>query len=101
MPKGVLWRQADIFVGALGGAPFGADRADDVVRRVVEAARNGGGGMRLLMLAAVHARRRALARRSTPSTGGSTIVLPDDVTRLDAGRRLVDLAERERVSTSC
>ena len=25
MPKGVLWRQHDIFISAMGGRPFGSD----------------------------------------------------------------------------
>ena len=33
MPKGVLWRQHDIFVGAMGGRPFGGGDVFTVLRR--------------------------------------------------------------------
>ena len=33
MPKGVLWRQHDIFISAMGGRPFGSDTAADLLRR--------------------------------------------------------------------
>ena len=40
MPKGVLWRQEDIFFGALGGHPMGGQKMQSV-EAVVEVARNG------------------------------------------------------------
>ena len=40
MPKGVLWRQEDIFFGALGGHPMGGQKFHSV-EAVVEVARNG------------------------------------------------------------
>ena len=40
MPKGVLWRQEDIFFGALGGHPLGGQKLTSV-DAVVEVARNG------------------------------------------------------------
>jgi fatty-acyl-CoA synthase len=40
MPKGVLWRQEDIFFGALGGHPMGGQKYQSV-EAVVEVARNG------------------------------------------------------------
>jgi fatty-acyl-CoA synthase len=40
MPKGVLWRQEDIFFGALGGHPLGGQKLTSV-EAVVEVARNG------------------------------------------------------------
>jgi acyl-CoA synthetase (AMP-forming)/AMP-acid ligase II len=41
MPKGVLWRQEDIFFGALGGHPPGGAKHQSI-ESVVEGARNGG-----------------------------------------------------------
>jgi acyl-CoA synthetase (AMP-forming)/AMP-acid ligase II len=41
MPKGVLWRQEDIFFGALGGHPPGGLRHESV-ESVVESAKSGG-----------------------------------------------------------
>jgi fatty-acyl-CoA synthase len=46
MPKGVLWRQADIFVGALGGRRLDDDEEWDSLEQLAEHAR--GGGTRLL-----------------------------------------------------
>jgi 3-oxocholest-4-en-26-oate---CoA ligase len=40
MPKGVLWRQVDIFFGALGGHPLGGQKFHSV-EAAVEVARNG------------------------------------------------------------
>src|SRR5699024_8761124 len=45
MPKGVLWRQHDIFVAAMGGRPFGQPDAYESVEAVVEASANGGSAM--------------------------------------------------------
>jgi fatty-acyl-CoA synthase len=46
MPKGVLWRQADIFVGALGGRRLDDDQEWDSLEQLAEHAV--GGGTRLL-----------------------------------------------------
>jgi fatty-acyl-CoA synthase len=46
MPKGVLWRQADIFVGALGGRRLDTDAEWDDLEQI--AAHAPGGGARLL-----------------------------------------------------
>ena len=64
MPKGVLWRQADIYVGALGGRNLGTGGEFESVEQVVEAARQ----RRRAPPArtAVHARRRATGSPSTP-----------------------------------
>jgi acyl-CoA synthetase (AMP-forming)/AMP-acid ligase II len=40
MPKGVLWRQEDIFFGALGGQPLGGEKFPDIAT-VVEVAKAG------------------------------------------------------------
>jgi acyl-CoA synthetase (AMP-forming)/AMP-acid ligase II len=42
MPKGVLWRQADIFVGAMGGRNLATSQEWNSIDEVVEAAVNGG-----------------------------------------------------------
>src|SRR5699024_6316166 len=51
MPKGVLWRQHDIFVTAMGGTPFGTDQPYTCYDEIGEAAVNAGGGAALLMTA--------------------------------------------------
>ena len=92
MPKGVLWRQEDIFFGALGGHPMGGQKFASV-----EARRRGGAQRRPARLpgAAVHARRRALDGVHGAAPGG-TIVIQQQPERLDPDD-IWSTVERERV----
>jgi acyl-CoA synthetase (AMP-forming)/AMP-acid ligase II len=80
-PKGVLWRQADIFVAALGGVstrtrqPFAslAEAVGDAVER----------GGRRNMPTAPFMHGAAQWTALTALTHGHTVVVPTDVTRLD------------------
>jgi acyl-CoA synthetase (AMP-forming)/AMP-acid ligase II len=49
MPKGVLWRQNDIFISSMGGRAFGAAQPHESVEVIVEAAK--AGGLKLMILA--------------------------------------------------
>jgi len=81
MPKGVLWRQADIYVGALGGRNLGTGGEFETVEEVVDAARNG--GARLLPAPPfMHGAGHWLAFNAMNS--GSTICIQDDTVGLDA-----------------
>ena len=81
MPKGVLWRQHDIFVSALGGRPFGAPAPYTSMDEVVEAARNG--GLRMMSAAPLmHGAAQWAAFNAL--TGGNTVVFQREATRLDA-----------------
>ena len=82
MPKGVLWRNDDIYVTSMGGTPFGTNEPLTSYDEIAEAARDAGGGMTLLMIPPFM---HGAAQWSTfhTITGGGTIVLPDDVPRLD------------------
>jgi acyl-CoA synthetase (AMP-forming)/AMP-acid ligase II len=80
MPKGVLWRQHDIFISAMGGRPFGAAEAFTDLDAIVEASRNGGARM---MSVAPLMHGAAQWATFTGFTGGNTIVFPSDVKRLD------------------
>jgi fatty-acyl-CoA synthase len=81
MPKGVLWRQADIFVGAMGGRNLATGGEWDDLDQVVEAATNG--GARLLPAPPfMHGAGHWLAFNAF--TGGSTICIQDDTVGLDA-----------------
>jgi acyl-CoA synthetase (AMP-forming)/AMP-acid ligase II len=81
MPKGVLWRQADIYVGALGGRNLGTGGEFDSVEQIVEAARNG--GARLLPAPPfMHGAGHWLAFNAM--NGGSTVCIQDDTIGLDA-----------------
>lgn len=81
MPKGVLWRQADIFPASLGGRDLGTGIEWESLDAIVETARNG--GARTMPAAPfMHGAAHWLAFNSF--TGGNVIVLPDNVTTLDA-----------------
>ncbi|MFL6174410.1 MAG: acyl-CoA synthetase [Marmoricola sp.] len=95
MPKGVIWRQHDVYVAAMGGRPFGSPDPFTTYDGIAEAARNAGGGIRLLMTAPFM---HGAAQWSTfhMFTGGGKVVLPDNVRSMDAVDWL-RTAEREAV----
>lgn len=95
MPKGVLWRQHDIYIAAMGGRAFGRSDQYETLAEVVEHA-SSGGGRALVTPPLMHG--AAQWATFTAFTGGNTIVLPSQTTRLDP----VDVwstAERESVLT--
>jgi acyl-CoA synthetase (AMP-forming)/AMP-acid ligase II len=95
MPKGVLWRNDDIYISAMGGRPFGSAEAHRSYDDVAAAARQGGGGVRILMIPPLmHGAAQWAAFNAI--TNGGAVVIPDDVHRLDAVAT-VALAARERV----
>jgi fatty-acyl-CoA synthase len=82
MPKGVLWRQHDVYVAAMGGRPFGSPDPYTSYDEIAEAARNADGGLRLLMTAPFMHGAAQWSAFHMISTGGK-IVLPDTITRMD------------------
>ncbi len=81
MPKGVLWRQADIFVGAMGGRSMATGGEWDDLEQIVETARSG--GARLLPAPPfMHGAGHWLAFNTF--TGGNTICIQDEVVGFDA-----------------
>ncbi len=95
MPKGVLWRQHDIFISAMGGRPFGSSDAMRSYDEVVERAKAAAGHMSLLMLPPLMHGAAQWAAYNMITMGGR-IVIPDDVEKLRAGD-VLRLVERERV----
>ena len=95
MPKGVLWRQHDIYVGAMGGRPFGQSEvlAD---HDAIVASGAGGGARAIVTPPLMHGAAQWLTFNTF--TGGGAIVIPDDPSRLDA-EATWDLAEREGINT--
>jgi fatty-acyl-CoA synthase len=96
MPKGVLWRQHDIFMSAMGGRPFLAGGEpltsyDDLIAQV----RAQGGFRSMLLIPPLMHGAAQWGVFNTISTGG-WVAMPDDVRRLNADA-LLRLAERERV----
>ncbi len=91
-PKGVLWRQADIYVAAMGGRlRDGQEPAS--VEAVVERARKG--GLRYLPTAPfMHA---AHWTAFDALLAGHTVVIQDETRRLDA-ESILRTVERERIN---
>jgi len=94
MPKGVLWRQADIFPAALGGRQLGTATEWASLEEIVENARSGGAR---LMPAAPFMHGAAHWMAFNAFTGGNTVVLPHNVEGLDAAD-VWSTIEREAVN---
>ncbi|OXM60455.1 AMP-binding protein [Amycolatopsis vastitatis] len=95
MPKGVLWRQHDVYLAAMGGTPFGTKTPFAGYPEIATAARQAAGGIRFLMTAPfIHGAAQWSSFHILNS--GGTIVLPDGVRQLDWADVLHTI-ERERV----
>ena len=81
MPKGVLWRQHDIFMAAMGGRSLGSwELAVDYAQLASKAV--AGRGLKMMVLPPLmHGAAQWAA--FIGMTGGATLVLPDEVRRLD------------------
>jgi acyl-CoA synthetase (AMP-forming)/AMP-acid ligase II len=95
MPKGVLWRQHDIFLSSMGGRPFGSDTFLQSYEELAERAIAGGGAMGLLMIPPLMHGAAQWAAYNAVTMGGK-VVIPDSVDRLDPADAL-RVAARERV----
>ncbi|MFI7589780.1 acyl-CoA synthetase [Spongisporangium articulatum] len=97
MPKGVLWRQDDIYVSSMGGTPYGGDAPfasyDAIAANAVATA----GFLRMLLITPLM---HAAAQWSSfhMISGGGAIVMPPAAARFDA-RAALETAARERVLT--
>jgi acyl-CoA synthetase (AMP-forming)/AMP-acid ligase II len=95
MPKGVLWRNDDIYVTSMGGTPFGTNEPFTSYDAIAEAAVAANGGMTVLMIPPFM---HGAAQWSTfhMITGGGKIVIADNVQRFDPADAL-RTAVREKV----
>ena len=94
MPKGVLWRQGDIYPAALGGRKISTGVEYDSIEAIVENAV--AGGMRVLPSAPfMHGAAHWMAMNALGN--GNTIVLPHNATTFDA-RDFCETIERENVN---
>ncbi|MGV0836525.1 acyl-CoA synthetase [Mycolicibacterium thermoresistibile] len=95
MPKGVLWRQHDIFMSAMGGRPFGSDAFLASYDELAERARASAGAMGLLMIPPfMHGAAQWAAFNAVTMAG--KLALPDRVDRLHPADAL-RVAAREKV----
>lgn len=97
MPKGVLWRQDDIYVAAMGGRVIGGVGELADFDAVAESARNGAGGQRLLCVPPLMHGAAQWAMYNTFTSGG-TMLFADAAVGLDAAA-IIDLVAREKVVT--
>ena len=88
-PKGVLWRQGDIFVAAMGGS------RRRIAARALTARAAAGGGTWFAAPPLMHAAAQWTAFAAIHS--GATIVLHDDAAPFDA-RTILETVARERVN---
>ncbi len=95
MPKGVLWRQHDIFMSSMGGRPIGAAEPLKSYQEIAEQARTNAGLRSLLLIPPLMHGAAQWGAFNIISAGG-WVAIPDNVQRLDA-EAAVRLAERERV----
>lgn len=95
MPKGVLWRQHDIFLSSMGGRPFGSQYPLASYAELAEQASQSPGALSVLMLPPFMHGAAQWATFHVITMGGR-IVIPDDVERLHPGQ-VLRLAERENV----
>ncbi len=95
MPKGVLWRQHDIFLSSMGGRPWGSDQPLASHDELAEKARASAGAMSMMMIPPfMHGAAQWAAFNAV--TMGGRIVIPDDVERMRPAE-VLRLAAKEKV----
>jgi acyl-CoA synthetase (AMP-forming)/AMP-acid ligase II len=95
MPKGVLWRQHDIFLSSMGGRPWGSDQSLSSYDELTTKASASPGVMSILMIPPLMHGAAQWATFNMVTMGGR-VVMPDDVERLRPAE-VLRLAEQERV----
>jgi len=95
MPKGVLWRQHDIFLSSMGGRPWGSDQPLSSYDELAEKAAASPGAMSILMIPPLMHGAAQWATFNMVTMGGR-VVIPDDVERMRP-EAVLRLAEQERV----
>ncbi|OBI49474.1 acyl-CoA synthetase [Mycobacterium sp. E796] len=96
MPKGVLWRQHDIFMTSFGGRNLVTGEPFGSVDEIVTAAAAGAGTKLMILPPLIHG--AAQWSVMTAITTGQTVVFPSVVDHFDADD-VVRTVERERVMT--
>ena len=95
MPKGVLWRQHDIFLSSMGGRPWGSDQPLASHSELAEKARASAGAVSMMMIPPfMHGAAQWAAFNAV--TMGGRVVIPDDVERMRPAE-VLRLAAEEKV----
>ena len=94
-PKGVLWRQADVFVAAMGGRDFAGRREWDTVDQLVDAVTSRPGPRVLSAAPFMHGTGQWVSFQALHA--GGSVVVPRVVERFDAVD-VLDTVDRERVT---
>ena len=95
MPKGVLWRQHDIFLSSMGGRPWGSDQPLRSHDELAEKARASAGAVSMMMIPPfMHGAAQWAAFNAI--TMGGRVVIPDDVERMRPAE-VLRLAAEEKV----
>jgi acyl-CoA synthetase (AMP-forming)/AMP-acid ligase II len=95
MPKGVLWRQNDVFVSSMGGRPFGSDEAMASYDELAERASAAPGFASVLLIPPLMHGAAQWGAFQIMTMGG-WVTFPDDVQSIRADE-ILRLVERERV----
>ncbi|CDO88711.1 acyl-CoA synthetase [Mycobacterium triplex] len=95
MPKGVLWRQHDVFVSSMGGRPFGSDEAMKSYEELAERASAAPGFASVLLIPPLMHGAAQWGAFQIMTMGG-WVTFPDDVHSIRADE-ILRLVERERV----
>jgi acyl-CoA synthetase (AMP-forming)/AMP-acid ligase II len=95
MPKGVLWRQHDIFMTSFGGRNLVTGETVDSIEQIVAPVTAGPGTKLLILPPLIHGAAQWSAM--TAITTGQTLVFPSVVDHLDADD-VVRTIEREKVT---
>jgi len=93
MPKGVLWRQHDIFVAAMGGRGMGSAEVVASCEALAERAPNGSFLRFLVLPPLMHGAAQWVS--FTALNSGGTVVMPPDTRRMDADQ-VWDTVSQER-----
>lgn len=96
MPKGVMWRQHDIFMSSMGGVPFGGGDPLRSYEELVERAVVSNGGLSAMLIAPLMHGAAQWTTFTIITTGG-WVAVPDDV-RTFRPDQVLRLAEREKVA---
>ena len=95
MPKGVLWRQHDIFLSSMGGRPWGSDTPLASYEELADKARASAGAVSMMMIPPfMHGAAQWAAFNAV--TMGGRLIIPDDVERMRPDQ-VLRLVESEKV----